>query len=97
MNTGVTLRYAGDDFLENIGQLSDLDPYYEDASSNSSPSGWAGRSQLQKLSFDQQTRSCTGGKAASATLLEHNDLIGIFLSNSVDPDYILRVVRPFGR
>ncbi|MEK9982096.1 MAG: hypothetical protein VW993_10200, partial [Deltaproteobacteria bacterium] len=103
IDTKVTMRYAGDDFLENIDDFSDLESYFSDASKISKiPVRLDGRGTVNfvKLSYDKQKKSYTmSSESSSATNLKHNDLIGVCLSgdwqNDEDscPDYILRVVR----
>jgi hypothetical protein len=98
IDSSVTLRYAGDDFLENISSFSDLEEYFDDASSIPVRLDGRGDTSFVKLSFDKQKRSYTMSlDSSSATGLKHNDLIGVCLSGNWDsegcPDYILRVVR----
>ena len=40
IDTKVTMRYAGDDFLENIDDFSDLESYFSDASKFQNPVRW---------------------------------------------------------
>ena len=94
----VSLRYAGDNFLENVESFADLNRYFEDASSIPVRLDGRGSVNFVKLSFDKQQRSYTmSSESSSATALKHNDLVGICLSGNWDgsmcPDYIFRVVR----
>ena len=87
------MRYAGDDFLEKIDNHSDLEAYYIDASSIPVRLDGRGNTNFVKLSYDKQKRSYTrSARASSIKGLEHNDLIGVYLSGN-NPDYILRVVQ----
>ncbi len=98
IDDGVHLRYAGDDFFENIETLDDLEAYFNDASSIPVRLDGRGSTTFVKLSYDKQKRSYTmSSEASSATALEHNDLIGVCLSGNMEssacPDYVFRVVR----
>ncbi|NBQ25974.1 MAG: hypothetical protein EBU26_17250, partial [Verrucomicrobia bacterium] len=98
IDDGVHLRYAGDDFFENIETLDDLEAYFNDASSIPVRLDGRGSTTFVKLSYDKQKRSYTmSAEASSATALEHNDLIGVCLSGNMEssacPDYVFRVVR----
>ena len=97
IESSVSMRYAGDDFLEKIDNRSDLEAYYIDASSIPVRLDGRGNTNFVKLSYDKQKRSYTmSAGASSAKALKHNDLIGICLSGNWDnscPDYVFRVVR----
>ena len=93
IDDGVHLRYAGDDFFENIENLADLEAYFNDASSIPVRLDGRDSTSFVKLSYDKQKRSYTrSARASSIKGLEHNDLIGVYLSGN-NPDYILRVVQ----
>ena len=61
IDSKVTSRYAGDDFLENIDDFSDLESYFSDVKISKIPVRLDGRGTVNfvKLSYDKQKKSYT--------------------------------------